>query len=133
MLKFLTTVSSSASVRLFTLLSGKKAGTDQFGNVYYTGKARKGYKRERRWVLYKGAAEASAVPPEWHGWLHHQTDDVPADYNPLRRVWQKPHQPNLTGTANAYVPPGHILRGQARQAATGDYAAWSPDPVSEDK
>ena len=137
MLKFLTTVSSSASVRLFTLLNGKKAGTDALGNVYYTGKARRGYKRERRWVIYNGDAEASRVPPEWHGWLHHQTDDLPQSHNPLRRAWQKPPQRNLTGTNQAYVPPGHTLRGNTRDTATGDYQAWSPnasaDAVSTDQ
>jgi NADH:ubiquinone oxidoreductase subunit len=127
MLKFLTTVSSSASVRLFTLLSGTKVGTDQLGNIYYTGKARKGYKRERRWVIYNGEAEASRVPPEWHGWLHHQTDDLPQEQNNLRREWQLPAQKNMTGTANAYVPPGHVLRGTHRDTATGDYQAWTPE------
>lgn len=127
MLKFLTTVSSSASVRLLTLLSGKKAGTDSLGNIYYTGKARRGYKRERRWVIYNGIAEASRVPPEWHGWLHHQTDELPAENNPLRRSWQLPPQQNLTGTANAYVPPGHATRGTHRDTATGDYQAWTPE------
>lgn len=29
-----------------------------------------------RWVEYaeKGRYNASQVPPEWHGWLHHMTD-----------------------------------------------------------
>jgi len=29
-----------------------------------------------RWVEYaeKGRYNASQVPPEWHGWLHHITD-----------------------------------------------------------
>lgn len=126
MLKFLTTVSSSASVRLFTLLSGKKAGTDALGNIYYTGKARRGYKRERRWVIYNGEAEASRVPAEWHGWLHHQTDVLPQEQNVLRRNWQLPPQKNLTGTAQAYVPPGHASRNTPRDKATGDYQAWTP-------
>lgn len=131
MLSFLTSVSSSASVRLFTLLNGKKAGQDAQGNVYYTAKPRRGYKRERRWVIYNGVAEASRVPPEWHGWLHHQTDELPGELNPLRREWQQPPQSNLTGTNKAYVPPGHILRGAQRDKATGDYQAWTPDNTIE--
>lgn len=127
MLKFLTTVSSSASVRLFTLFNGKKVGEDALGNVYYSAKARRGYKYERRWVLYKGDADASSVPPEWHGWLHHQTNAFPSSENPLRRSWQQPPQPNMTGTDQAYVPPGHVLRGSARDKATGDYQAWTPN------
>jgi NADH:ubiquinone oxidoreductase subunit len=40
--------------------------------------------------------------------------------------WQKPHQPNLTGTAQAYRPPGHDYRGGHRAKATGDYEPWQP-------
>ncbi len=127
MLKFLTNVQSSASVRLALLLGGKKVGSDIFGNVYYTKSPRRGLKRERRFVLYaNGGTDASQVPAEWHGWLHHQTNDAPASVNPLRREWQKPHQPNMTGTQSAYVPPGHVQRGAQRDAATGDYEAWTP-------
>ena len=111
---------------------GRLAGADQHGNRYYRAKPRRGYKRERRWVIYKGAPEASAVPPEWHGWLHHQTDILPesgaASY---RQPWQKPHAPNLTGTTSAYRPPGHLLSGGARDPATGDYEAWTPGAGEE--
>lgn len=103
-------------------------GEDMFGNKYYTAKPRPGYKRDRRWVMYKGAPDASKVPPEWHGWLHHQTDDFPSnDAESYRRPWQQPHAPNLTGTNQAYRPPGHILEGGQRDKATGDYEAWSPN------
>lgn len=119
---------SPAQISLFTWTYGSTlAGRDQAGNKYYRGKARPGYKRERRWVIYKGAPEASKVPPEWHGWLHHQTDAIPsADAESFRREWQKPHRPNLTGTDQAYRPPGHILSGGKRAQATGDYEAWRP-------
>ncbi len=121
-------VMSPAQIKVFTMFSrGKKIGTDQTGNVYYEAKARKGYHRPRRWVMYKGAPEATKVPPEWHGWLHHQTNDVPSeDAESYRRPWQKPHVPNMTGTTEAYRPPGHILSGGQREKATGDYEAWRP-------
>ncbi len=119
MLKFLTDVQSTASVRLALWLGGKKVGADNFGNLYFTMKPRRGTKRERRLVLYKKGIDAAAVPAEWHGWLHHQTNVLPAATNPLRRSWQKPHQANLTGTADAYAPQ--------RARATGDYQAWSPE------
>ena len=110
-----------------TVTSGKRVGLDQAGNKYYRAKARAGYKRERRWVVYQGAPEATKVPPEWHGWLHHQTDVVPgASGQSYRQPWQKPHKPNQTGSAGAYLPPGHVLRGAQREAATGDYEAWTP-------
>ncbi|MCC7305525.1 MAG: NADH:ubiquinone oxidoreductase subunit NDUFA12 [Alphaproteobacteria bacterium] len=104
----------------------KSVGRDQLGNKYYRAKPIKGYKRERRWVIYKGAPEASKVPPEWHGWLHHQTDRIPTEEESFRREWQKPPQQNLTGTNAAYRPPGHVLSGGRRDAATGDYEAWRP-------
>lgn len=121
-------VLSPAQMMWFTFTHGKKCvGQDVLGNKYYTGKARKGYKRERRWVIYNGAPEASNVPPEWHGWLHHQSDAVPKPEEGYRQPWQKPHQPNVTGTTAAYRPPGHLLKGGRRDKATGDYEAWKPD------
>lgn len=40
---------------LITLFSsGKKVGTDPYGNRYYEAKPRKGYKYTRRWVVYQG-------------------------------------------------------------------------------
>jgi len=120
---------SPAHIWFVTLFSGaKKMGKDSLGNTNYQASPRKGYKRPRRWVLYKGEAEASRVPPEWHGWLHFQTDDVPdSDTASYRRPWQKSYVPNETGTDQAYRPPGHILEGGKRDKATGDYTAWKPE------
>src|SRR5690554_7909154 len=110
------------STRIFTALRGVRVGEDEAGNVYYTDKARK-----RRWVVYNGPAEASAIPPGWHGWMHHRTDVAPSEagYNP--HGWELPHVPNLTGTAAAYRPDGSILNPQKRPRVTGDYDAWSPE------
>jgi NADH:ubiquinone oxidoreductase subunit len=110
--------------RLFTWLRGKRVGTDSAGNTYFEERrARRGH-RARRWVMFRGEPEASAVPPEWHGWLHYMTDQpLPED---RRRPWQKPHEPNLTGTAASYRPPGHDYAGGRRARATGDYEAWTP-------
>jgi NADH:ubiquinone oxidoreductase subunit len=117
--------------RLYTWLHGELVGTDQTGNRYYREKNPKPLvkgggieSRERRWVLYDGAAEASKVPAEWHGWLHHIVDAVPTAE--ARRPWQKPHQPNLTGTPGAYRPPGSLLKGARRSPAAGDYEPWTP-------
>jgi NADH:ubiquinone oxidoreductase subunit len=43
-----------------------------------------------------------------------------------RYPWEKPHQPNMTGTPLAYHPPGSVLRGGHRPRATGDYEPWIP-------
>lgn len=108
--------------------SAKKIGTDSFGNRYYEGKPIKGYSRPRRWVIYKGKPEATAIPPEWHGWIHHQTNVIPEEgEKSFRRKWQKPYTPNMTGTEKAYRPKGHILEGGKRAKATGDYEAWDPN------
>lgn len=117
---------SCYSLRNRIFNGGRLAGEDQFGNVYYTAKARKGYDRERRWVMYKGRPEASDVPAEWHGWLHHQTDVLPTEDTSYRRSWQKPSKPNQTGTDGAYRPPGHRLDKGQRDKTSGDYEAWTP-------
>ena len=108
---------------LFTALKGKRVGTDAAANVYYEERKQRPGHRRRRWVDYKGPPEASAVPPEWHAWLHYTTDAPLAE---AKRPWQKPHQPNLTGTAQSYRPPGHDYAGGQRARATGDYEAWTP-------
>ncbi|MDU6836092.1 MAG: NADH-ubiquinone oxidoreductase subunit NDUFA12 family protein, partial [Bradyrhizobium sp.] len=42
------------------------------------------------------------------------------------REWEKPHQPNLTGTPLAYRPAGSTLASGRRPKATGDYQPWTP-------
>jgi NADH:ubiquinone oxidoreductase subunit len=115
----------SLEICLHTWLFGKFVGQDQFGNRYYRSKWAGANKRARRWVVYKGEAEASKIPPMWHGWMHYLTDSVPAE-KPEEYSWQKMHVPNVTGTDLAYRPPGHILSGGVRKKATGDYEAWQP-------
>ena len=130
MLKALSSLLGTKSpvfIWLVTQLQGQSVGSDGSGNRYFKGKARPGYKKERRWVMYKDAPDSSTVPPEWHAWLHYQSDDVPSEAAAtFRQSWQKPHKPNLTGTDQAYLPPGHQLEGGNRQKGTGDYQAWSP-------
>jgi len=59
---------------LFTLIKGRRVGTDAAGNIYYRERRPRPDHRGRRWVAYAGPAEASKVPPEWHAWLHYTTD-----------------------------------------------------------
>ncbi|MGE0845104.1 MAG: NADH:ubiquinone oxidoreductase subunit NDUFA12 [Flavobacteriaceae bacterium] len=107
--------------RFFTWRAGERVGEDEFGNVYY--RQRGG---DRRWVIYNGVAEASAVPPSWHGWLHYTVDVPPTEETYEAHSWEKPYQPNMTGTPYAYRPPGSILTPESRPRATGDYDAWTP-------
>ena len=107
--------------RFFTWRKGERVGEDEFGNVYY--KERGG---SRRWVIYNGEAEASAIPPGWHGWMHHKVDVPPSEEDYAPRDWQLAHRENMTGTPGAYRPRGSILSRAERPAATGDYDAWTP-------
>ena len=108
--------------RLFTWRKGERVGEDEAGNVYY--RERGG---NRRWVVYAGEADPSTIPPGWHGWIHGTVDIAPPDSAYTPRDWQKPHRPNLTGTARAWRPRGSILTPERRPRATGDYDAWTPD------
>jgi NADH:ubiquinone oxidoreductase subunit len=107
---------------LTTWWSGRPVGTDQFGNRYY--QTRDG---KRRWVLYNGTVEASRVPPDWHGWLHHTFKEPPTLQPFAEKAWEKTHIPNQTGTDTALRPQGSLARSGERPAATGDYEAWSPE------
>ena len=122
MVRAMTTIGT----RLFTLLRGRLVGRDVLGNRYYERRDRRGIRRNRRWVLYAGADEASSVPAEWWGWLHHSTDGPLPEG--VRKTWQRPFQINLTGTEAGYRPPGHDYEGGHRARAPGDYEAWSPEP-----
>ena len=113
--------------RLFTWLKGEMVGKDQMGNRYFQEKKAAENGHRRRWVLYSKGQDASSVPPQWHGWMHHTVDQIPADGENIARPWQKEHMPNLTGTMLAYRPPGHLLKGGKRDKATGDYEAWKPE------
>lgn len=118
---------ATIGTQLFTWLKGKQVGTDSMGNVYYEGRRKAADGIRKRWVIYKGLAEPSQVPAEWHGWLHYTTDETPDNDNIRRYFWQKPHQPNLSGTSQRYLPPGHLSKGGKRDAsASGDYEAWRP-------
>lgn len=110
------------ATRFWTLFFGTHVGTDDQGNRYYH---RKG--SNKRWVIYNGPADPSRIPPEWHGWMHHRTDVPPSQESYTPREWQKPHQPNMTGTAQAYRPPGSLLNPGSRERVSGDYDAWSPE------
>jgi len=109
-----------------SLMGTRRVGEDAFGGVYFEGKPLPDGRR-RRFVRYKGANDASRVPPEWHGWLHHQVNDLPDASLPPPRRWEKEPEPNLTGTASAYRPAGAMELGGKRAPATGDYEAWTPD------
>lgn len=123
---------ANLGTRLYTWLRGHEVGRDEFGNRYFRekggGKVHKdSLRKERRWVIFAEEDEATRVPPEWHGWLHHTVKEAPPVGGIARAAWMQPHRPNPTGTDQAYRPPGHVLQGGERAKATGDYEAWTPE------
>ena len=100
---------------IYTLFSGKFAGKDQFGNKYYSNS------KGKRWVIYKSNIESSKVPPEWHLWIHSLTNSKP-HVNPIKFRWQKKHQENLTGTAEAYKPDGSLASDSKKNIKK--YETW---------
>ena len=112
--------SQTIGTQLFTARNGVKVGEDAAGNQFYETKD-----GGRRWVIYNGEWEASRIGPEWHGWLHHTWDKPPTEAPLKHKDWEKPHLPNLTGSAQAYTPIGSLRR--AEPAPRSDYDAWSPE------
>ena len=118
-------------------LRGHYVGCDVYGNRYYRRSlGRLGLYphkngRERRWVMYAGATEASRIAPMWHAWLHHTQDDAPSsETQDAAPFFLRPPRPNWTGTAKAWLPRASARRNLTRPAATGDYQAWSPETAN---
>ncbi|MDX2263706.1 MAG: NADH:ubiquinone oxidoreductase subunit NDUFA12 [Hyphomicrobiales bacterium] len=116
---------ATLSTKLYTRSSGRLVGKDELGNAYYEQKKGVGpHGHPRRWVIYNGEADASKVPGDWHGWLHHTVEAPPTAENYQPRGWQKPHQPNMTGTSAAYRPAGSTLNLGRKAKPQGDYQPW---------
>ncbi|MCZ8261881.1 MAG: NADH:ubiquinone oxidoreductase subunit NDUFA12 [Beijerinckiaceae bacterium] len=115
--------------RFWTWRKGEKVGTDQFGNTYY--RTRGGAKdpalgHERRWVIYNGEADASMIPPGWHGWMHHRVAVPPSQEDYTAKEWEMPHEGNPTGSAAAYRPAGSILAPGQPAGTRSEYEPWRP-------
>ncbi|MEP3636395.1 MAG: NADH:ubiquinone oxidoreductase subunit NDUFA12 [Paracoccaceae bacterium] len=108
------------NTQIFTWRKGVKVGEDGQGNIFYRNED-----DSKRWVIYSGEAEASRVDPDWHGWLHRTWNTPPSEAPLQHKAWEKPHEANQTGSAQAYAPQGSIRR--EAPAARKDYEAWSPE------
>lgn len=93
----------------------QSVGIDEFGNEYFQNK------KGKRFVVYKGIAEPSKIPAEWHGWIHYTTNTPPVNINTHRFSWQKIHLPNLTGTKQAHSPNNTSVK-----KTSSTYEAWKP-------
>ncbi len=112
--------SQTLNTQVWTKLYGEKVGEDDQGNIYYQSRDGK-----RRWVIYNGESEASRVAPEWHGWLHHTFKEPPTRDPLVHKPWELPHEPNLTGTPEAYHPKGSLYLADPKKRH--DYDAWQPE------
>lgn len=110
----------SLGTQIFTARHGTRVGEDDQGNVYY-----RNADDTRRWVIYDGDNDATRVGPEWYGWLHHTFEKPPTEDPVVRKAWEKPHHPNLTGSDGAFLRPGSIRRADVKPET--DYEAWSPE------
>lgn len=127
--KIFTWWSGATIGTLFTVArKGKQVGTDAYGNRYFEARDNsESYDgRKRRYVLYNGYADASKIPPDWHGWMHYLYDETPSETPLPRKSWEQDHVPNMTGTPFAKYPQGSLNAQAQRPAASGDYEAWKP-------
>ena len=88
-------------VTLITVkLTANEVGRDAFGNRYYEERQARPGKPPRRYVRYNGMTEASKVPADWHGWLHHTESSPPP----------KVAMPGMRGNRTiSQTPPGQIM------------------------
>ncbi len=108
---------------IYIKLFGKLVDKDELGNSYYIMRQKDSFGRNKRVIKYKGKPDPTLIPPRFHAWIHYLCD------KPLsseKYSWEKPNLGNLTGTTNAYFPPGHIVNGAKRDKASADYVAWKP-------
>ena len=98
--------------RIFTILNGRLVGKDEHGNKYYEDK------KGKRWVIYSDIIDASKIPVEWYSWIHFTPNKIEKKHILDKYEWQKPHQPNLTGTDKAYYP------NKNKNAIKKKYSSW---------
>ncbi|KAG0593718.1 hypothetical protein M758_UG013700 [Ceratodon purpureus] len=111
-------------------------GEDTQGNKYFEKKVNTQFGRHR-WVVYADSANynASAIPPEWHAWLHYITDHTAEQLLELKPTrYGVAHRENLTGRGDGmvYHTKGHALNPNKRDWKR--YQSWQPEnPDSERK
>ena len=98
--------------KIKTIFFGKLVGKDDSGNKYYESKS------GQRWVIFSGERDASKIPVEWYSWMHFTSNKIEKNHSLKKYPWQKPHQPNLTGTSSAYYP------NKNKNAIEKKYKSW---------
>jgi len=104
-------------------------GTDNMGNKYYERMENTQFGRHR-WVEYadNGNYNASAVPPEWHSWLHYISDHTADQLLELKpKTYGVAHRENQSGRGDGII---HYSKGHALNPTGRDwkrYQAWQPE------
>ncbi|KAJ7525271.1 hypothetical protein O6H91_17G043600 [Diphasiastrum complanatum] len=116
------------ATKLWTDDGARLVGVDKLGNKYFEKKVNSQFGRHR-WVEYadKKQYNASAVPPEWHGWLHYITDHTPEQLEDLKPArYGIEHKLNRSGEGDAYIyhSKGHALNPKQRNWTR--YEPWQP-------
>lgn len=73
--------------------------------------------------------EASTISPEWHQWLHHVVDELPAttDLSAFKPHFLRPKVRNWTGTDKAYSSP-HYVGNKDFHGLNKKYSEWKAVP-----
>ncbi|CAM6129098.1 unnamed protein product [Calypogeia fissa] len=112
---------------VFRVSGAKLVGVDKNGNRYYEKTENTQFGRHR-WVVYADKDyNASAVPPEWHGWLHYITDHKADQLQGLKPSrYGLEHTRNRTGEGEEYIyhAKGHALNPNKRDWKR--YESWQP-------
>jgi len=114
-------------------------GMDRFGNKYYEDWHHDG-RNSRRFVEYsdfqKWWPDAGKVPPEWHGWMHHQNDDAGNSGHHVDPFYKVDHIHYPSGEPHYYRNPGHILNADKNTfmdlQKERKYIGWQP-PANDAK
>ncbi len=110
---------------LKTWFYGEFVGIDSQGNKYYEAKNNSD-KEGQRWVMFSRKCDASNISSAWQHWLTHSVSLSPSQKSRKAYPWQKPRLPNLTGSSNAYLPPGNI-KSEAGLNKINYYQPWTPN------
>ena len=75
-------------------------------------------KKEKGGLYILVEIDASKIPVEWYSWMHFTPNKIEKNHDLKKFEWQKPHQPNLTGTEKAYYP------NKNKNAIKKKYKSW---------
>ncbi|KAL4452305.1 hypothetical protein ABPG75_007967 [Micractinium tetrahymenae] len=86
-----STLSRLAARISWALFKRERVGIDELGNVYVRRLERnpEGEEVERRYVKYAGDIDPTALPAEWHQWLHRARAEPPTPEDIARGQHQR--------------------------------------------